>query len=107
MAREGAGEAHARRGAQVKYQLAAPPPDLQTTYQARFRPEVEQRLRDECSNNRHPFVAIYATGSDMEGREVVWCPLCGAVRIDVTYDSRRNRGQAMAMRIPKNSGGQG
>ena len=48
-------------------------------------------------------IEIYRDPNSYNGDAVVrWCPLCGAIVIDVDFDGRTAPGRIMTMRFPRN-----
>ena len=64
---------------------------------------ARQKYQELCSadKGKHPFEAIYERGSHAVSQVVRWCPICGAVVIDVDYDGRIAAGRIMPIRNPE------
>jgi len=58
---------------------------------------------EDCFNGKHKLVDIYtARHSWDESHEIVrWCPICGAIVVDVEYDGRVKPGDTMTMKFPE------
>lgn len=56
---------------------------------------------EECKKGNHPLEVIYINGYEDEPYVVVrWCPICGAVVVDVDCDDRISPGEIMKMKDP-------
>lgn len=65
------------------------------------RAEAERLFKELCQKGKHPLEVIKAGGPDIDGWQVVWCQVCGAVASDATADGRVSPGAHMRMRVPK------
>lgn len=63
----------------------------------------EKEYLTECRAGQHPLICILTTAPkwDDECSVVRWCPVCGAVVVDMEYDGRTYSGRISAMKIPK------
>lgn len=62
--------------------------------------ELLQKL-EECKKGNHPLRDIYMDINEYGECDVVrWCPICGAIVVDVDYDNRTNPGEIMKMKDP-------
>lgn len=63
---------------------------------------------DHKHNNNYDLVTVYeSVQNEFESVVVRWCPLCGAVVVDMDFDGRTKPGDVMPMRFPKSVGGKG
>jgi len=63
----------------------------------------EKAYLTECKSGKHPLIRILTTQPHWDDScEVVrWCPVCGAVTVDMECDSRTYPGRVLEMRLPK------
>ena len=63
----------------------------------------DKEYLEKCRSGKHPLEVILTTGpDDFDAYSVVrWCPVCGAVVVDLEYDGRTYSGRVIGMKIPK------
>jgi hypothetical protein len=58
-------------------------------------------MYEKCKEGLHPLIEIYRRSNGFEDEVVRWCPVCGAIVVDVDLDSRTYAGRYMKMMFPE------
>lgn len=58
-------------------------------------------MYEKCKEGLHPLIEIYRHHNGFEYEVVRWCPVCGAIVVDVDLDSRTYAGRCMEMKFPE------
>jgi len=63
--------------------------------------KCHEKTHDKTIHNPAYMKVIYKGGHDPMDLEVVrWCPICGAIVVDIDYDDRINAGGILPMQWP-------
>lgn len=55
----------------------------------------------KCSEGQHPLREIARTSDGFTDKVIRWCPVCGAIVIDMEVDGRVYPGRYQKMQLPK------
>lgn len=58
-------------------------------------------MYEKCKEGLHPLMEVYRHYNGFEHEVVRWCPVCGAIVVDVDVDGRTYAGHCMKMLLPE------
>lgn len=63
----------------------------------------DKEYLEKCRSGIYPLQTILTTRNDGFDAYLVvrWCPVCGAVVVDLEYDNRTYSGRVVRMKLPK------
>ena len=64
---------------------------------------IREELLKDCRSGKHPLQTILTSRNDgFDAYSVVrWCPVCGAVVVDLEHDNRTYPGRQVKMKLPR------